>query len=182
MLGCWADAEPALGKRWALEAMRIPQAWAFAEARGRPSRGDGIVVAQPDTGITKHAELKGVTLVSPRNLLIGIPNDPTDPLPKTAIPAMAPRRRASLLSPESLDISGSAPQAKHMPIRAIESVARLSQIKVAQAIDYAVEQRRACDHHVAWRRRLAVAVAGAVARGRFRRRSCSPRRAIASGW
>ena len=135
---CWADPEPALGKLWALEAMRIPQAWAFAEERGRPSRGAGIVVAQPDTGITKHAELKGVTLVSPRNLLSGKPNDPTDPLPKNGNPGHGTSTASVLLSPASLDISGSAPEAKHMPIRAIESVARLSQIKVAQAIDYAV--------------------------------------------
>jgi serine protease len=135
---CWADPEPALGKLWALEAMRVPQAWAFAEARGRPSRGEGIVVAQPDTGITKHAELKGVTIVSPRNLLSGKPNDPTDPLPKTGNPGHGTSTASVLLSPRTLDISGSAPDAKHMPIRAIESVARLSQIKVAQAIDHAV--------------------------------------------
>ena len=46
---CWADPEPELDKLWALDAMRVPQAWAFAEERGRPSRGVGIVVAQPDT-------------------------------------------------------------------------------------------------------------------------------------
>ncbi len=135
---CWAEPEPALGKLWALEAMRVPQAWAFADARGRPSRGAGIVVAQPDTGITKHAELKGVTLVAPRNLLNGKPNDPTDPLPKTGNPGHGTSTASVLLSPVSLDIAGSAPEAKHMPIRAIESVARLSQIKVAQAIDHAV--------------------------------------------
>ena len=135
---CWADPEPALGKLWALETMRVPQAWAFAEARGRPSRGEGIVVAQPDTGITKHAELTGVTIVSPRNLLSGKPNDPTDPLPKTGNPGHGTSTASVLLSPETLDISGSAPDAKHMPIRAIESVARLSQIKVAEAIDHAV--------------------------------------------
>jgi serine protease len=135
---CWADPEPGLGKLWAIEAMRVPQAWAFAEARGRPSRGEGIVVAQPDTGITKHAELKGVTLVSPRNLLGGKPNDPTDPLPKTGNPGHGTSTSSVVISPESLEISGSAPLAKHMPIRAIESVVRLSQIKVAQAIDHAV--------------------------------------------
>lgn len=135
---CWAEPEPALGKLWALEAMRVPQAWAFADARGRPSRGAGIVVAQPDTGITKHAELNGVTLVAPRNLLNGKPNDPTDPLPKTGNPGHGTSTASVLLSPVSLDIAGSAPEAKHMPIRAIESVARLSQIKVAQAIDHAV--------------------------------------------
>lgn len=135
---CWADPEPTLDKLWALEAMRVPQAWAFAEERGRPSRGVGIVVAQPDTGITKHVELKGVTLVAPCNLLNGRPNDPTDPLPKIGNAGHGTSTASVLLSPQTLEISGSAPEAKHMPIRAIESVARLSQIKVAQAIDYAV--------------------------------------------
>ena len=136
--GCWADPEPALDKLWALEAMRVPQAWAFAEERGRPSRGVGIVVAQPDTGVTKHAELKGVTQVAPLNLLDGKPNDPTDPMAKTGNPGHGTSTASVLVSPSTLEVSGSAPDAKHMPIRAIESVVRLSQIKVAQAIDHAV--------------------------------------------
>ena len=43
--------------------MRIKEAWAFSEAEHRPSRGAGVVVAQPDTGITDHPELRGVSRV-----------------------------------------------------------------------------------------------------------------------
>jgi hypothetical protein len=136
--GCWAEEESGLHERWALDAMRVPQAWAFAEQRGRPSRGEGIVVAQPDTGITRHRELHGVTLVAPRNLLGGRPNDPTDPLPRHGNPGHGTSTASVLASPETLVMSGTAPAARLMPIRTIESVVRLSQIKVAQAIDHAV--------------------------------------------
>jgi serine protease len=140
LLGCWAGVEPGLtNKRWALEKMRVPEAWAFVETRNRPSRGEGIVIAQPDTGITKHAELAGIKFVSPRSI-IGIPsNNATDPMKSGDNPGHGTSTASVVVSPETLDVSGTAPRAKHMPVRCIESVARLSQIKVAEAIDYAVE-------------------------------------------
>ena len=136
--GCWVGEEDGLNARWALEAMRVPHVWAIAEANGRPARGEGIVVAQPDTGITRHAELAGIKLVAPRNLLGGKKDDPTDSLPMHGNPGHGTSTASVLASPESLEISGSAPAAKLMPIRAIESVVRLSQLKVAQAIDHDV--------------------------------------------
>ncbi|MER9240901.1 S8 family serine peptidase [Mesorhizobium sp. M0633] len=137
-LGCWVGEEPGLANHWAIAAMHVPEAWAFAESRGRPSRGEGIVIAQPDTGITRHPELAGVMIVAQRNLIGASPNDATDPLTEAGNPSHGTATSSVLLSPESLDISGAAPLAKLMPIRAIDSVVRLSQIKVAEAIDYAV--------------------------------------------
>lgn len=140
LLGCWTGAEPTLtDKRWALAAMRVPQAWAFADQRGRPSRGEGIVVAQPDTGITKHAELEGVRLVAPRTLIGAPSGNATDPMKSGDNPGHGTSTSSVVVSPETLEMSGTAPRARLMPIRAIESVARLSQLKVAEAIDYAVD-------------------------------------------
>ncbi|UIK19516.1 S8 family serine peptidase [Rhizobium leguminosarum] len=138
LLGCWAAEQAGLSPLWALDAIRAPQAWAYAASKGRSAKGSGVLIAQPDTGVTKHDELQGITFVAPRNLLRGKPNDPTDPLPKTGNPGHGTSTASVAVSPETLAISGSAPWAQLMPIRAIEKVWLVSQIKVAQAIDHAV--------------------------------------------
>jgi hypothetical protein len=51
-----AAADPgATAKDWPLGRLDVRAAWDFSTAQGRPSRGQGAVVAQPDTGITPHA-------------------------------------------------------------------------------------------------------------------------------
>ena len=137
--GCWAEHEPALDgdPRWALDRMRVPQAWAWSMVQGRPSHGAGVIVAQPDTGVTTHAELADVIRAAGFNTLTGKP-DPTDVL-SGGNPGHGTGTASVLISPETPTIVGSAPHAQHMPIRAIESVIRVTQGSVAQAIDWAVE-------------------------------------------
>jgi serine protease len=138
--GCWVPEEPALDAtpRWAIERVHAPDAWAFSEQRGRPSRGAGAVVAQPDTGVTAHAELVGVAAVPGFDVLDGDP-DPTDPLRGGGNPGHGTGTASVLVSPTTLRLSGSAPAASHMAIRAVESVVRISQVTVARAIDWAVD-------------------------------------------
>lgn len=76
--------------------------------------------------------------MAPRNLLGGKPNDPTDPMAKAGNPGHGTSTASVAVSPESLAMAGSAPLAKLMPIRAIEQVWLISQVKVAEAIDHAV--------------------------------------------
>jgi serine protease len=137
--GCWADSEPALdgNPRWPLERMRVPQAWAFSVARGRPSHGAGIIVAQPDTGVTAHDELAGVIRAGGFNTITGTA-DPVDRL-TGGNNGHGTGTASVLISPETPTIIGTAPRASHMPIRAIESVVRITQGSVARAIDWAVE-------------------------------------------
>jgi subtilisin family serine protease len=137
--GCWAPAEPALDKNplWALRAIRVPEAWAFSEERRRLSRGEGVVVAQPDTGVTRHIELDDILTVPGFDIISG-DADPTDPLVGGGNPGHGTATASVLVSPETLVVAGSAPRARHMAIRAIESVVRVTQISVAQAIDWAV--------------------------------------------
>jgi serine protease len=136
--GCWVPEQANLKKWWALEKIFAPQAWAFSESRQRPSRGSGIIVGQPDTGVAKHPELDGVPHVPGYNF-VDNNTDTTDPLNYSGNPGHGTGTGSVLLSPESGEISGSAPRATHMPIRAIESVTRLSQVAVAEAIDFAVQ-------------------------------------------
>ena len=53
-------------------------------------------------------KLKGVTLVAPCNLLNGRSNDPTDPLPKIGNAGHGTSTASVLISPQTLEISGSA--------------------------------------------------------------------------
>ena len=135
---CWAPEEPDLNNqtRWALESMRIPEAWEFSRRENRPSQGSGIIIAQPDTGIVDHAELRGVNAVAGFDF-IASDSDPTDPL-NGANPGHGTGTASVLVSPPTLQVTGSAPSAAFMPLRAIESVVLITQVTVARAIDWAV--------------------------------------------
>lgn len=137
---CWAAAEPDLDDRpqWALEAVRAPAAWAYSRSRQRPAQGEGVVVAQPDTGITAHPELDGAALSAGTDVLDGDP-DATDPL-VGANPGHGTGTASVLVSPSGHAVVGSAPRVRLVPVRAIDSVARISQVSVARAVDWAVEQ------------------------------------------
>ena len=139
--GCWVDPEPALEPTpaWAIDRMQVPAAWVFSEQAGRPSRGEDVIVAQPDTGITAHVELVGVAFV-PGFDVIDDDNDPTDPLTGAGNPGHGTGTASVLVSLDSHVVTGSAPQARLMPIRAIESVVRIRQITVARAIDWAIQE------------------------------------------
>lgn len=135
---CFTGDDPTLDVRWALKTMRVEEAWAFSIAQQRPDRGVGIVVAQPDTGITDHAELRDVPRLAPRDVLDS-DNDPTDPLDDVGNPGHGTGTGSVVISPETGAVAGSAPRATHMPIRAIKSVIRITQGTVAEAIDWAVD-------------------------------------------
>jgi hypothetical protein len=135
--GCWVDAESGLPDRWALDRLRVPEAWAYSQAQGRPARGLGVVIAQPDTGVVEHTELAGVIRVGGYDVL-GRDPDPTDPLDGQN-PGHGTGTASVVVSPESLRVAGSAPAASHMPIRAITSVVLTSQVAVAEAIGHAVD-------------------------------------------
>jgi DNA/RNA endonuclease G (NUC1)/subtilisin family serine protease len=168
-MGCWVgnSVTPPADLHWALSNTKIPEAWAFSEAQARPSRGEGIVIAQPDTGVTDHPELGGA--IDKRlwlDLLDG--GAPIDPLEKNSPldnPGHGTGTASVVASRETLKITGSAPAARLVPIRCIESVVRITQSRVARAIEYATEQ--GC--HVItmslgglWSRSLAVAVERAI--------------------
>jgi hypothetical protein len=139
--GCWVDQEPALEPTpaWAIDRMQVPAAWLFSEQAGRPSRGEDTVVAQPDTGITPHVELVGVAFV-PGFDVIDDDRDPTDPMTELGNPGHGTGTASVLVSLASHVVTGSAPRARLMPIRAIESVVRVRQITVARAIDWAIRE------------------------------------------
>jgi len=138
---CWvpdkAENLPA-DPDWAMTMTRTRAAWAMSVAANRPAKGAGIVIAQPDTGIVPtHSELPPGLINDPLAVnLVELGQPPVDPLDGgneghgTATGSVA-------ASPEAGAMSGSAPAARLVPIRAIRSVTVFDQSRVAQAIDHA---------------------------------------------
>jgi endonuclease G len=168
LLGCWVgNQDTPETSTWALENIKVPQAWEFSATQGQKPKGEGILIAQPDTGVTDHPELDdAIDRTRWADLLDG--GDPIDPLqPNDAFdnPGHGTGTGSVVVSREAGLVVGSAPAAKLVPIRCIESVVRITQSRVARAIEHAVE--KGC-HIITmslgglWSRALAVAVAKAI--------------------
>lgn len=142
-------------RAWALRQMRVPEAWALVPPAGGKRLGEGILVAQPDTGISDHEELRHGAIAPELGAnFVELGKPPIDPL--VGFPGQHPGHgtstssvmasRGSVVAPESGgtggpgQITGSAPLAVVVPIRAIKSVVRISQTTVAQAVDFATRQ------------------------------------------
>lgn len=131
---CLADPPAPADVRWALASARIDRAW-------RHSQGRGIIIAQPDTGVSPHDELPaehlGLDLAI--DILTGR-RDPTDPLYAgmanpghgTATGSVAAGRTAKRLA-------GAAPEATLVPIRCIDDVKIFNAAPVAAAIAHAID-------------------------------------------
>jgi Subtilase family/Peptidase family S41 len=124
---------------WALQNMRVPEAW-----NRSPARGAGIAVAHPDTGVTKDPELQpGLDLTRQRDLLDN-DNDATDPLTKRwwwrDNPGHGTGTASVVMSRAAGSVTGTAPAADLVPLRAIHSVVLVYDGDVARAVEYARQQ------------------------------------------
>ncbi|KRQ07645.1 hypothetical protein AOQ73_12110 [Bradyrhizobium pachyrhizi] len=132
---CWSDAPAPADMHWAVKKVGAVEAWS------RPSgRGEGVIIAQPDTGVAEHAELEpgSLALEKAANILEG-GTDPTDPLRDgTANPGHGTATSSAIISREQGLMTGSAPLAKVVPIRCIEDVKIFDGAPVARAIFHAV--------------------------------------------
>lgn len=132
---CWAGGEAPANKRWALETTGVLRAWQTS-----PSKGAGVIIAQPDTGITDHPEVRDANIDISKclNILEGGTN-PVDPLvADTANPGHGTGTGSVAASGEAGPIAGSAPKATLVPIRCIEDVKIFDGSPVAKAIDHAI--------------------------------------------
>lgn len=135
---CWApDREKPLDPDWAIKATHVPEAWAFSAASGRPAKGEGIVVFQPDTGVVDHEELPPGLLADPRGANFVEPGQPPRDLLLEGNPGHGTATGSVVASPEAGAMRGSAPRATLVPVRALTSVVVFDQSRVAQAIDHA---------------------------------------------
>ncbi len=130
---CWVS-ERALAKDWSVKAMNIPPLWA------RGIDGSGITVAQPDSGVATHSELDGVLDLSRALNVLNGTTDPTDPLSSDmGNPGHGTATASVVASRSSGSVLGSAPGAKVVPIRCLNSVVLgIDPTPVAKAILHAV--------------------------------------------
>lgn len=138
---CWVDKQAPANKRWAIDTMRIPQAWALSSGRGA-----GVLIAQPDTGIAAHNELDGAKLrLDLATNLVDSNDDPTDPLHDAATnPGHGTGTASVIISTGAGVITGASPGAELIPIRCVEDVKIFDAAPVISAINHA----RAVGSHV----------------------------------
>ena len=137
---CWVgdDASPT-NPNWAIAKTKVVEAWVHAAEKGKATKGKDILIFQPDTGVVpQHVELPPNSENDPRsaNFVEG-GTKPVDPMQSGGNPGHGTGTGSVVASPEGGRMSGSAPLAKLVPIRAIETVAVFDQSPVAQAIDHA---------------------------------------------
>lgn len=138
---CWVDenSDAPKDRDWALNKTNVREAWAFSQSLGRPRAGKGILVFQPDTGVVPtHTEMPAKIDKDKRSANFLEPGKPPiDPMKGSGNIGHGTGTSSVVASPEAGAMSGSAPEATLIPIRAITSVAVIDQSCVAQAIDHA---------------------------------------------
>ena len=130
---CWVTTPPPVGHDWALRTARVIEAW-------RHSRGEGILIGQPDSGIAPHDELDATMLRLDLawDVLDG-DDDPTDPLnPRAANPGHGTGTASVAASREAGAITGAAPAAELVPIRCLEDVKVFNTAPVTAAVLHAM--------------------------------------------
>ena len=121
---------------WPLQNLQVPAAWARS-----PVRGAGILIAQPDTGITAHPELEGGIDTALQRDFLDNDNDPTDPLTRRwwwmDNPSHGTATASVVMSRDPEVIVGSAPESLLVPLRTNRSVVLVFDGDVARAVEYA---------------------------------------------
>jgi hypothetical protein len=154
-LGCEVNPPEPEDRAWQLRIMRVPDAWAFSTGQGRTPRGRDVRIAQIDTGYTPHPELEdALELASAFDFYDGDP-DPRDPLLTglgrqpghgTATASVAVSRGDVEALQNGVEsgttggrVTGSAPEAVLVPLRAVDSVILLgfAPSRVARAVEHA---------------------------------------------
>ena len=129
----------ALNKEWHLKSTKVPQAWDYSDTQQKPSQGEGIVIAQVDSGYSDHPffndvwkdkSKKGINLFSGED-----PYDPRDtsirwlnpnPVKGHGTTVSSPSVNRGTVMMENADAKaprGSAPKATQYTIRVASSPA-----------------------------------------------------------
>lgn len=132
---CDSQAPHPADPHWSVKAVRADRAWARFG-----TQGEGIVVAQPDTGVASHREIDlGVDLSAGIDIMKGS-GPPIDPLTmKGGNPGHGTATSSCVVSSPDGRMVGTAPGARLVPIRCINAVVLTGGAATAAAIDHAVK-------------------------------------------
>jgi|694.fasta_scaffold17363_6 serine protease len=130
---CESHAEPPTDPHWSVQAVHADIAWVRFK-----TRGEGIRIGQPDTGVADHREIdSGIEAALGTDIMAG-GGPPIDPLQASGgNPGHGTATSSCAISRESGGVIGSAPRATLVPVRCVNSVVIGSGAAVAVAIDHA---------------------------------------------
>lgn len=171
--GCWVDAglDPTRDKPlWAVEKVRATAAWKLPPEAAGKAKGASVRIFQPDTGVADHSELgEGMLDLTDAYDFVEEKKGAHDPLDYRGNPGHG-TGTASVVAGRGRSgrMSGAAPAATLVPLRAIERVVVFDHGRVAAAVEYA--RRKKADVITmslggAWSSALKAAIAGAIADG-----------------
>lgn len=131
---CWVDKPAPDNRQWPLEVMRIQQAWRYSGVLG-----EGVIIAQPDTGVAHHEALSNANLRLDLGInLVEGNDDPTDPLNESAnTPGHGTATSSVIVAPHDSPISGAAPGAELVPIRCVDDVRIFDAAPIVAAVNHA---------------------------------------------
>lgn len=132
---CWVTPDPNLPRLWVLDSLNIRKAW-------KVSRGAGVIVAQPDTGVAQHQAIDGaVNLALAFDAFTGQRGQARDPLdPDMGNPGHGTATSSVIACRNAELVAGVAPDATLVPIRCLNSVIfTLDGSLIARAIMHARE-------------------------------------------
>lgn len=130
---CTSHGKAPSDSRWSVKAVRADKAWARFK-----TKGEGIRIAQPDTGVAEHREIeKGIDIAAGTDILAG-GGKPIDPLSEEMkSPGHGTATSSVAVSRTDGQVSGVAPGATLVPIRCVDHVMLSSGTALAAAIDHA---------------------------------------------
>lgn len=154
LIGCRDDGVSVpVDMAWALREVKAPQAWALSPNPGGKRYGEDVQICHIDTGWTHHVDLDSdrIDLGKAWNALDKSPNA-EDPLGYSGSPGHGAATGSVIMSSGGVDSSGTtgpglvtgvAPKATLVPIRAMKNVVHFLDSDVARAVRWAASAQ--CD-------------------------------------
>lgn len=124
----WPD-DPMYEKQWHLRQMGAPTGWSATR------RGEGIVVAVVDTGVTKVEDLEGTTILPGATFVPGTRTAADDQGHGTHVAGTIAQTTNN-----GKGVAGVAPEATILPVKVLSGLGFGSASWIAAGIDYAVDQ------------------------------------------
>ena len=121
--------DPMYDRQWHLKAMGAPEAWAST------ARGDGVVVAVVDTGVSKVEDLEGTSMLKGESFVPGTRSSADDQGHGTHVAGTIAQTTNN-----GKGVAGVAPNATILPVKVLSKYGFGSASWIAAGIDYAADE------------------------------------------